>query len=110
MNGIPRFEGDGCTPYLQIFSHSKLIFTSTGLDSKKLRCGPRDRIALACCADRAACPCPSEYKPEDISVLFPVDLNLEGDVLIRVRHISKSLQRQSMLRFVSARVGSTRRP
>lgn len=80
MNGIPRFENDkSCLPYLQVFSHATLIYTSTGMDSPaKLR----------------------EYTAEDASILFPMDINLEGDVLIRVRHISPlTMKKQSMLRF-----------
>lgn len=80
MNGIPRMENnETCTPYLQIFKDAKLLFTSTGRDSTSLRV----------------------YTQEDNSILFPVDVTFDGDILIRIRHISLTLERKSMLRFVS---------
>jgi hypothetical protein len=40
------------------------------------------------------------YNESDSSILFPVDLVLEGDILIRVRHLTHDGKRLSMLRFV----------
>jgi len=86
MHGIPRLgdriEGsaeneEGCRPYLQIFKDGKLLYTSTGLDSTALRW----------------------YTADDASVLFPVGMVLEGDILVRVRHLSSKQIPISMLRF-----------
>lgn len=40
------------------------------------------------------------YSKEDQSILFPVDMTLEGDILVRVRHFAKSGKCFSMIRFV----------
>jgi hypothetical protein len=85
MNGIPKMgDGNGsneaCRPYLQIFKDARLIYTSTGRDtanSSELRW----------------------YTGADSCVLFPVGLELEGDILVRVRHLSADNKRVSMLRF-----------
>lgn len=66
-----------CRPYLQIFKDSQLLFTSTGRDSTELRW----------------------YTANDGVVLFPVGLELEGDILIRIRHLTSDNRRVSMLRF-----------
>ena len=85
MNGIPKFEdmkGDGaaasqgCRPYLQIFKNAKLIYTTTG----------RDKVLRS-------------YSAADNSILFPVGLVLDGDILVRVRHLDRAMNRVSMLRF-----------
>lgn len=96
MNGIPQLSGSAsssgpsdsgspahsasagaCRPYLQIFKDGQLLFTSTGRDSTELRW----------------------YTAADSCVLFPVGLQLEGDILVRVRHLDEKKKRISMLRF-----------
>ena len=94
MNGIPKLgerlpaaagsaagavgeAEEACRPYLQIFKDGQLLFTSTGRDSTELRW----------------------YTARDSCVLFPVGLELEGDILIRVRHLSADNKRISMLRY-----------
>lgn len=76
INTIPDFERGGCRPYLQIFKHAKLVFTSIGRE-KSLRW----------------------YAKEDAAMLFPVGLPLEGDIIIRVRHLTARNERVSMLRL-----------
>jgi C2 domain of PTEN tumour-suppressor protein/Polymorphic toxin system, DSP-PTPase phosphatase len=77
MNGIPRFGDNAtCRPYLQVFCGTNLVYTSTGRDSTNLR----------------------EYTQVDNSILFPVDLVLDGDFLVRVRHLYRNKKRCSMLR------------
>jgi hypothetical protein len=80
INGIPRFEEDGsCRPYLQIFKDAKLLYTSTG------RSHMEDGLRW--------------YHRNDQCIFFPVDQTLEGDILVRVRHLSRTGQRVSMMRF-----------
>lgn len=60
---------------------------------------PELRLTSSCC-------CCRWYSDSDISILFPANVVLDGDILIRVRHMSQDGRRVSMLRFVSAAVRS----
>ena len=81
INTIPNFNGDegGCRPYIQIFKNGKLLFTSTwrnaqeGTDIKS-------------------------YYQSDGSFALQIDCVVQGDVLIRCRHLSERQERQSMFR------------
>lgn len=81
VNTIPNFASSnssvqGCRPCLQIFKHSKLLYSSYGKsDSAKW------------------------YNTDDGSILFPVGLELEGDVLLRVRHLESERSRSTMFRI-----------
>eukprot|EP00455_Lapot_gusevi_P035215 TRINITY_DN3897_c0_g3_i1.p1 TRINITY_DN3897_c0_g3~~TRINITY_DN3897_c0_g3_i1.p1 ORF type:complete len:160 (+),score=36.79 TRINITY_DN3897_c0_g3_i1:319-798(+) len=77
MNTIPNFGGHGtCRPYIQIFKNAKLIFSSTW-QTKNIKA----------------------YNQEEGCVLFPVETPLDGDILVRIRHLTKNNNRISMLRF-----------
>jgi tensin len=112
MNGIPHFEPERtvgaatdktkrCRPYLQIFKNAKLIYTSTGQSADALKC-VRGCSCLNCTSLQL--PARRWYSDSDISILFPANVVLDGDILIRVRHMSQDGRRVSMLRFVSAAV------
>eukprot|EP01083_Nonionella_stella_P007289 21089_1 len=71
----------GCAPYLQIFKGGKLVFTTAA--SKAFNQGPDD---LPFCF------------PSEGSITFPVETVLQGDILIRCRHLTRKGQRVSMFR------------
>ncbi|OQR81118.1 phosphatidylinositol-3,4,5-trisphosphate 3-phosphatase [Achlya hypogyna] len=70
---------EGCCPYVQIFKGGKLVFTTTWRDAQE---GTGVRWAST----------------SDGSVSFNVDCMLQGDVLVRCRHLTDSGQRISMFR------------
>ncbi len=70
---------EGCCPYLQIFKGGKLIFTTTW-------------------ADAANGHGVSWASTTDGSISFHLDCMLQGDILIRCRHVSDTGQRISMFR------------
>lgn len=71
----------GCSPYIQIFKAGKLILTAAA--SVKYS---QDKQDLPFCL------------PSDGSITFPVEHVLQGDVLIRCRHLSNNGKRLSMFR------------
>lgn len=92
MNTIPVFstrksqdedgteiETSGCSPYLQIFKGGKLVFTTTWKDTQ-------EGNGVQWAGD------------SDGSLSFPIENILQGDVLIRCRHLSDSGKRVSMFR------------
>lgn len=82
INTIPNFIEDrplkkgGCRPYFQIFKYGMLIFSSNSKDDP-----------------------PSWSKYEDGSILVPVGIEVEGDILIRARHIGSKNSRGTMFRI-----------
>ncbi|KDO24406.1 hypothetical protein SPRG_09795 [Saprolegnia parasitica CBS 223.65] len=70
---------EGCCPYVQIFKGGKLVFTTTWRDAQE---GTGVRWAST----------------SDGSVSFNVDCMLQGDVLVRCRHLTDAGQRVSMFR------------
>eukprot|EP00505_MAST-04D_sp_SCG-Rhode-Island_P001769 Stramenopile-MAST_4_protein_1769 len=70
---------DGCRPYLQVFKNGKLLYSSTWRDSKNAE-------------DMQV------YYTSDGSFSFNVDCTLEGDILIRCRHVDENGKRSSMFR------------
>lgn len=108
MNGIPSFgldapphagsssssaaDGSGCCPYIQLFKNGRLIFTTaataasvkdTGSDGAKKA---DEESAL------------TWIYTSDESVSFTVDCAMQGDVLLRCRHLGANGERQSMFR------------
>ena len=84
-NLTPEQEGDtslGCSPYLQIFKAGHLVFTTTATTS------------LADQADVTIPFCSSTDGP----IGFPADIIVQGDILLRCRHLTKKGQRVSMFR------------
>lgn len=71
----------GCAPYLQIFKGGKLVFTTAA--SKSFNQGKDD---LPFCF------------PFEKSITFPVETVVQGDILIRCRHLTRKGQRVSMFR------------
>jgi len=71
----------GCAPYLQIFKAGKLVFTTAA--SKSFNQGKED---LPFCF------------PFETSITFPVETVVQGDILIRCRHLTRKGQRVSMFR------------
>lgn len=72
----------GCAPYLQIFKGGQLIFTSAATTSFQ----QADKDELPFCL------------PSDGTVSFPIETVIQGDVLIRCRHLTRKGQRVSMFR------------
>ena len=70
---------EGCCPYLQIFKAGKLVFTTTWRDMED---GQGVQWAST----------------TDGSVSFNVNCMLQGDILIRCRHLSDAGERVSMFR------------
>ncbi|GFH52596.1 hypothetical protein CTEN210_09072 [Chaetoceros tenuissimus] len=71
----------GCAPYLQIFKAGKLVFTTAA--SKSYTQGKED---LPFCF------------PFEKSITFPVETVVQGDILIRCRHLTRKGKRVSMFR------------
>ncbi|KAI9905160.1 hypothetical protein PsorP6_013808 [Peronosclerospora sorghi] len=70
---------EGCSPYLQIFKGGKLVFTTTWRDM-------RDGDGVQWASTR------------DGSVSFKIDCMLQGDILLRCRHLTDAGKRISMFR------------
>lgn len=68
LDGIPLIEKEGTAvrPYLQIFRNSELVYNSHSKDFP-----------------------PVSYYISDISIAFDMNLEIEGDILIRCRHLGK---------------------
>ncbi len=71
----------GCSPYLQIFKGGSLVFTTAA--SKSYNQGPDD---LPFCFTKEG------------SITFPIETVVQGDILIRCRHLTRKGQRVSMFR------------
>ena len=72
----------GCAPYLQIFKAGKLVFTTAA--SKSFHQSKDD---LPFCF------------PSEKSITFPIETVVQGDILIRCRHLTKKGKRVSMFRI-----------
>jgi hypothetical protein len=70
---------EGCCPYLQIFKGGKLVFTTTWRDMEN-----GNGVQWA--------------STNDGSVSFNVNCMLQGDILVRCRHLTDSGERVSMFR------------
>jgi hypothetical protein len=70
------FKG-GCRPYIQIFKHAQLLYSSVS-QSGNVR----------------------HYAKDDGSIVFNCGIDLEGDILIRVRQMSDKDHRATMFRIV----------
>uniref|UniRef100_A0A7S2SHL3 Phosphatidylinositol-3,4,5-trisphosphate 3-phosphatase n=1 Tax=Mucochytrium quahogii TaxID=96639 RepID=A0A7S2SHL3_9STRA len=76
------FPEGGCRPYLQVFKNGKLIFTSSWAD--KQREGG----------------CEAHQAGRDRSFTFDIDCFIDGDIILRVRHIdTTSGKGVSMFRY-----------
>jgi hypothetical protein len=81
-NGDPELKEvveEGCCPYLQIFKGGKLVFTTTWRDMEN-----GNGVQWA--------------NTNDGSISFNVNCMLQGDVLVRCRHLTDSGERLSMFR------------
>lgn len=81
-NAEPELEEvveEGCCPYLQIFKGGKLVFTTTWRDMEN-----GNGVQWA--------------STNEGSISFNVNCMLQGDVLIRCRHLTDSGERMSMFR------------
>ncbi|CAM9847808.1 unnamed protein product [Ectocarpus sp. 12 AP-2014] len=91
----------GCCPYIQVFKGGALIFTATYRPSEGLAntssgppgTGGDGEDASAGEGERL----PWAYTSDD-SISFPVDCVLQGDLLVRCRHVSPTGRRVSMFR------------
>mmetsp|Transcript_222 Transcript_222/g.208 ORF Transcript_222/g.208 Transcript_222/m.208 type:complete len:196 (+) Transcript_222:615-1202(+) len=79
MNGIPIIEKQGsCVrPYIQIFKGSNMIYSSIKKDAP-----------------------PLSFFESDMSISFDIDLEAEGDILIRCRHQTKDNKRITIFRVM----------
>lgn len=71
----------GCSPYIQIFKAGKLILTAASAAKYS-----QDKEDLPFCL------------PSDGSITFPIEQVLQGDVLVRCRHLATNGKRVSMFR------------
>lgn len=71
----------GCAPYLQIFKSGKLVFTAAASKSYTQK-----QDDLPFCV------------PSDGAITFPIETIVQGDILVRCRHLSRKGQRISMFR------------
>jgi len=71
----------GCSPYIQIFKAGKLILTAASANKYS-----QGKEELPFCL------------PSDGSITFPIEQVLQGDVLIRCRHLATNGKRMSMFR------------
>jgi len=71
----------GCAPYLQIFKAGQLVFTTAAAMSHT-----QGKDDLPFCVQ------------SDGPISFPIELVVQGDILVRCRHLSKKGQRVSMFR------------
>lgn len=85
----------GCSPYIQVFKAGKLVFTTAASKSYN-----QSKDDLPFCV------------PSDGSITFPVETIVQGDILIRCRHLTRKGQRVSMFRAafhtVSTSCGTTK--
>jgi len=72
----------GCSPYLQIFKAGHLVFTTTAATSL----ADQPDITIPFCSST------------DGPIGFPADIIVQGDVLLRCRHLTTKGQRVSMFR------------
>ena len=72
----------GCSPYLQIFKAGKLLFTTTA----NMNGQQDEQTELPFCV------------PSDGPISFPTEVVIQGDILIRCRHLTKRGKRISMFR------------
>ncbi|OMJ76684.1 hypothetical protein SteCoe_23880 [Stentor coeruleus] len=79
LDGIPIIEQEGTAirPYLQIFRNSELVYNSHSKDFP-----------------------PVSYYKSDISIAFDMDLEIEGDVFIRCRHLGKDSKPLTIFRVM----------
>jgi hypothetical protein len=95
INSIPVFgtlgedhpNSEGCCPYLQLFKNGKLIATAAP-------CSLSDGTH----SDQANKPSLRWINAEEGSMSFTVDVPIQGDVLLRCRHVSATGVRVSMFR------------
>jgi len=91
LNGVPRFESDGNVifrPYLEVWNHGELVYTS--FESKQ-----------ACASTEEPAEFPKGFSASDscVSFILPADIWVDGDVLVRVRHVYPSGDRDTALRL-----------
>mmetsp|Transcript_8857 Transcript_8857/g.13216 ORF Transcript_8857/g.13216 Transcript_8857/m.13216 type:complete len:795 (+) Transcript_8857:27-2411(+) len=78
---LPEENQLGCSPYLQIFKAGKLVFTTAASKSYN-----QSKDDLPFCL------------PSEGSITFPIETIVQGDILIRCRHLTRKGQRVSMFR------------
>ena len=84
ITGIPIIEPEGASirPYIQLFKGTNMIFSS---------------------GSEYLLPSPSQiysYYPSDLSISFDLSTEVEADVLLRCRHLSRDGTRQTLFRVV----------
>ena len=83
----------GCCPYLQLFKGGKLVFTTTMTPSSGGTNAQGDASG-----DGGVGSSVTWAYPSDQSVAFSVDAVLQGDMLLRCRHLTSKGTRVSMFR------------
>jgi len=85
----------GCAPYIQIFKAGKLVFTTTA------RTNPRSSLSGIASTKNESTDDNDDLPfvlSTDGSITFPIETIVQGDVLIRCRHLTRRGQRVSMFR------------
>ena len=101
INGIPVFGSDsseeggsqGCCPYVQLFKNGKLIATAAAQGDS-----PAGAPAEGESSDGPGKMQLRWIKASDGSASFNVDCPVQGDILLRCRHVARSGVRVSMFR------------
>uniref|UniRef100_A0A7S1BY77 Phosphatidylinositol-3,4,5-trisphosphate 3-phosphatase n=1 Tax=Corethron hystrix TaxID=216773 RepID=A0A7S1BY77_9STRA len=107
MSTVPKFGTDtsadtseeaeeGCAPYLQVFKSGELIFTTTATPQTSTTTNTPIENNVKNNAGIAK-TLPWVY-PSDGPTAFPVDLVVQGDILLRCRHLTSLGKRLSMFR------------
>eukprot|EP00494_Astrolonche_serrata_P033344 UN33613 len=82
LKTCPNVEGDGCCPYIQLFKDATLLHTTKKKGEKV-----------------------TEYSKEKTNIEFPINVNVQGDILVRLRHESKEDKKRSTLLRVAFHTG-----
>jgi len=93
LHGIPAYgasqsDPKSCRPYLQVFQRGKLLHTTTGPGGEEK--GEDGELTLQNVR---------VYDSKDEGMVFAVEQVVEGDVLVRVRHLRSLKKRITMLRY-----------
>mmetsp|Transcript_19706 Transcript_19706/g.23444 ORF Transcript_19706/g.23444 Transcript_19706/m.23444 type:complete len:740 (+) Transcript_19706:67-2286(+) len=89
----------GCCPYIQLFKGGKLLFTTSWQSgSTSSTTGSASNGASENGEEDSKTAGPSWCYPSEQSVAFAVDAVVQGDVLVRCRHLTSKGARVSMFR------------
>lgn len=86
----------GCCPYIQLFKGGKLLFTTAWQSGSTASTTASTAIANE--SEESNPAGPSWCYPSEQSVAFSIDAVMQGDILVRCRHLTSKGARVSMFR------------